>query len=185
MKGAIKRTQPVQGEFLSNLFLAREKNGGYRPVINLKILNQVIPFLHFKMERLSQLKHLIQLDLKMLVFWSRLSTKGDYKVIEDSNLSPEKNEHQSDNIFGRYVDLESHNTRISHESRHSHISPAELGLCSKYNKINFVPMSENRIFGNGDRFNQNDFVIDDHRRYKKLSKLVRTFSVVILQLFWN
>ena len=96
-----------------------------------------------------------------------------------------KNEHQSDNIFGRYVDLESYNTRISHESRHSHISPAELGLCSKYNKINFVPMSENRIFGNGDRFNQNDFVIDDHRRYKKLSKLVRTFSVVILQLFWN
>ena len=67
-KGAIKRTQPVQGKFLSNLFLAREKDGGYRPVINLKILNQFIPFLHFKMEGLSQLKRLIQLDLKNAYF---------------------------------------------------------------------------------------------------------------------
>ena len=59
-KGAIKRAQPVQGEFLSNLFLVRKKNGGYRPVINLKMLNQFIPFLHFKMESFSQLKHITQ-----------------------------------------------------------------------------------------------------------------------------
>ena len=31
-----------------------------RPVINLKMLNQFVPFLHFKMEGLAQLKHLIQ-----------------------------------------------------------------------------------------------------------------------------
>ena len=31
-----------------------------RPVINLKMLNQFVPFLHFKMEGLTQLKHLIQ-----------------------------------------------------------------------------------------------------------------------------
>ena len=74
-KGTIKRTQPVQGEFLSNLFLVGKKDGGYRPVINLKMLNQFIPFLHFKMEGLSQLKHLIQegdgmckLDLKDAYF---------------------------------------------------------------------------------------------------------------------
>ena len=36
------------------------KNGSYCPVINLKLLNQFILFLHFKMEGLSQLKHLIQ-----------------------------------------------------------------------------------------------------------------------------
>ena len=74
-KGAIMRTQPAQGEFLSNLFLMGKKDGGYRPVINLKMLNQFIPFLHFKMEGLSQLKRIIQegdwmckLDLKDAFF---------------------------------------------------------------------------------------------------------------------
>ena len=70
-KGKIKRTQPVQGEFLRKLFFVRKKDGGYRPVINLKMLNQFVPFLYFKMEGFSQLKHLIlegdwmsKLDLK-------------------------------------------------------------------------------------------------------------------------
>ena len=36
-KGAITRTQPAQRKFLSNLFLVGEKDGGYRPVINLKM----------------------------------------------------------------------------------------------------------------------------------------------------
>ena len=74
-KGAIMRTQPAQGEFLSILFLMGKKDGGYRPVINLKMLNQLILFLHFKMEGLSQLKHIIQegdwmckLDLKDAYF---------------------------------------------------------------------------------------------------------------------
>ena len=51
------------------------KDGGYRPLINLKMLNQLIPFLYFKMEGLSQLKHFAQegdsiykLDLKDLYF---------------------------------------------------------------------------------------------------------------------
>ena len=59
-KGAIVRSQPAQGEFLSNLFFMGKKDGGYCPVINLKMLSQFIPFLHFKMEGLSQLKHIIQ-----------------------------------------------------------------------------------------------------------------------------
>ena len=59
-KGAIRRTQSVQEEFLSNLFLVGKKHLGYRSVINLKIFNQFIPFLHFKVEGLSQLKHLTQ-----------------------------------------------------------------------------------------------------------------------------
>ena len=108
------------------------------------------------------------LKIYVSVFWARLSTKGVYKVIENSNLSPE---YQSDNIFGRYVDFESHNTRSSHEPRHSHISPAEFGLYNKCKEINFAPMSENRISGNGDRFNQNDFVIDTREGTKSCQDL--------------
>ena len=52
-----------------------KKDGGYHLVINLKMLNQFVPFLHFKMEGLSQLEQLIQegdcmfkLDLKDVYF---------------------------------------------------------------------------------------------------------------------
>ena len=82
-KGAIMRTQPAQGEFLSILFLMGKKDRGYRPVINLKMLNQLILFLHFKMEGLSQLKHIIQegdclckLDLKDVYFSIPLDRKS-------------------------------------------------------------------------------------------------------------
>ena len=69
------------------------------------------------------------------VFWTRPSTTGVYKVTENSNLTPDKNQDQSDNIFGRYVNFESHNTRSSHESRDGNISPAEFELYNKYNEI--------------------------------------------------
>ena len=58
-KGEIKKTQPVQGEFLSNLVLNGIKDGSYHSVINLKTLNYFVPFLHFQMEDLSHLKYLI------------------------------------------------------------------------------------------------------------------------------
>ena len=84
------------------------------------------------------------------VVWTRPSTKDVYKVTENSNLSPEKDQYQGDNIFGRYVDFESHNTRSSHESRHSHIFPPEFGLYNKYKEINFAHMSENIVSKNRD-----------------------------------
>ena len=60
-KGAIKnvsehKDQHAQNQFLSNLFLVK-KGGGYRLVINLKTLNQFVPYMHFKMESLQTLKY--------------------------------------------------------------------------------------------------------------------------------
>ena len=40
------------------------------------------------------------LRVQVRVFWTRPSTKGVQKVTEYSNLVPEKNQHQTDNIFG-------------------------------------------------------------------------------------
>ena len=40
--------------------MVKKKDGGSRPVINLKELNQYIPFLHFKMESLQSLKTFLQ-----------------------------------------------------------------------------------------------------------------------------
>ncbi len=72
-KGAIVEVpSPV---FLSSLFVIPKKSGGFRPVINLKGLNQYVVHRHFKMEGLPLLKHLIQpgdwlakLDLKHAYF---------------------------------------------------------------------------------------------------------------------
>ena len=73
--GAIRMVDKSQNQFLSPIFLVEKKDSGYRPVINLKKLNQNIPYIHFKMEGLSLLKELLQkgdflckLDLKDAYF---------------------------------------------------------------------------------------------------------------------
>ena len=74
-KGAIRIVERSQNQFLSPIFLVEKKDSGYRPVINLKKLNQNILYIHFKMEDLSLLKELLQkgdflckLDLKDAYF---------------------------------------------------------------------------------------------------------------------
>ena len=39
-KGAMEQVCPQKDQFLSNIFIVKKKDGGSRPVINLKELNQ-------------------------------------------------------------------------------------------------------------------------------------------------
>jgi len=48
--GAIVKTNPSADSFVSQVFLAEMKDGGQRPVINMKGLNQFVRGEHFKME---------------------------------------------------------------------------------------------------------------------------------------
>ena len=59
-KGAIQQVKPEPGKFLSNLFLVSKKDGGHRPVINLKFLSSFMPYKHFKMEGMHLIKDLLQ-----------------------------------------------------------------------------------------------------------------------------
>ena len=60
-KGAIGEIVPVkQPGFYSNLFLVLKKDGGQRPVINLKALNNFVNKEHFKMEGIHTLKDLLR-----------------------------------------------------------------------------------------------------------------------------
>lgn len=52
-KSAIQISNPEKDEFISNIFLVQKKNGKYRPVINLKGLNQYVKYFHFKQENLQ------------------------------------------------------------------------------------------------------------------------------------
>ena len=72
-EGSHQKSSTIKGEFISNLFLVKKKDGGQRPVINLKQLNAYIPYCHFRMEGLQNLKYMLQsymckLDLKDAYF---------------------------------------------------------------------------------------------------------------------
>ena len=59
-KGAVQKAIEMKGQFLSNLFQVSKKGGGNRPVINLKNMNSIIQYLHYKMEGLHLLKDLLK-----------------------------------------------------------------------------------------------------------------------------
>ena len=206
-KWVIKRTQPLQGEFLSNLFLTGKKRRRLSLCNQFKNVEPVHSFSPFQNERpfvvkalstrgrldvrtgsdgegctfkcpiISKLEEICEVYLEgdslrvhVPMFWTRLGTIGVYKVIKNSNLTSEKNYHQIDNIFRRY--FEPHNTRSSYEARHRHISPAKYVLFNNYKEINFAPMTENEISGNGERLNYNDFVTDN----RKVRRVAKTFN---------
>ena len=70
----LKKISP-KSQLVSNLFIVKKMDGGNRPVINLKNLNQCIPQHHFKMESLKSLRDILKqndvtckLDLKDAYF---------------------------------------------------------------------------------------------------------------------
>jgi len=61
-KGAVKAVTPCDNQFLSRIFVVPKKDGTYRPVINLRPLNQFMNSIHFKMEGLNMVKDLLRQD---------------------------------------------------------------------------------------------------------------------------
>ena len=59
-KGPVSLQEPHQVGFISQLFLVPKKDGGFRPVVNLKALNIFIQEEHFKMEGFHMVKDLMR-----------------------------------------------------------------------------------------------------------------------------
>ena len=83
-KGAIVETpNHLEGEFISNLFLVEKKDGGNRTVINLKLLNQFIPYQHLKMEGL----HCLRNSLKKGDYMYKVDLKDAYFSVPSNRAS--------------------------------------------------------------------------------------------------
>ena len=59
-KGVIVRTDRETDDFISPIFLREKKDGSYRMILNLKVLNKSIVYHHFKMDTLSSVIKLIR-----------------------------------------------------------------------------------------------------------------------------
>ena len=60
-----KAIEPIphnRAKFVSNVFLVKKKSGGFRPVINLRNLNQFIHIEHFTMETITNVKTMLSKD---------------------------------------------------------------------------------------------------------------------------
>ena len=72
----------VENGFLSSIFLVPKKDGGHRPIINLKRLNNFIPHHHFKMEGIHMLKDLLRQGDLM----AKIDLKDAYFAVPISEL---------------------------------------------------------------------------------------------------
>ena len=78
LKGAITPVETgMENDFVSSIFLVPKKDGGHRPIINLKRLNEFIPHHHFKMEGIHMLKDL----LKQGDFMAKIDLKDAYFAV--------------------------------------------------------------------------------------------------------
>ena len=59
-KGAVKAVDRCPDQFVSRIFLVPKKDDSFRPVINLRPLNQFMATSHFKMESLAMLRDLLR-----------------------------------------------------------------------------------------------------------------------------
>ena len=77
-KGAITPVESgTENGFVSSIFLVPKKDGGHRPIINLKRLNYFVPHHHFKMEGIHMLKDL----LKQGDFMAKIDLKDAYFAV--------------------------------------------------------------------------------------------------------
>ena len=82
------------------------------------------------------------LQVHVPVFWTNPSITGVYKTNVSFHLTYEKNQHQNDNTFERYLYSDSNNTRSSLELRHSHISSVEFGFYNQCKEYGFLGMEK-------------------------------------------
>lgn len=65
-KGAIEEVVSSEVFFLNQIFLVEKRDGGWRPIINLKPLNKYLVVEHFKMENITMLRNILEQGMWMV-----------------------------------------------------------------------------------------------------------------------
>ncbi|XP_069107399.1 uncharacterized protein [Argopecten irradians] len=133
-KNVIVKSFHCTGQFLSPVFLVPKKDGGNRPVINLKRLNSCVEYQHFQMEGVQSLKTLIQKD----DFMVKLDLKDAYFTVPGPSNSSEISEvslggpniHVCGNAFGLAP-----GPRFLHQTDETSGSPHEKDRCPNGNLL--------------------------------------------------
>ena len=73
-RGIIKVSDHEEGKFISNIFLREKKDGSFRMILNLKDLNQFIPYHHFKMDNINSRVRL----MKPMCYMASIDLKDAY-----------------------------------------------------------------------------------------------------------
>ena len=76
-KGAIEVCSHTPGEFISNIFTVPKKSSGNRPVKDMRVLNEFVEYIPFRMEDISLLKSV----LKQGDFMTKLYLRDTYLTI--------------------------------------------------------------------------------------------------------
>ena len=58
-KGVIKELKHKEGEFISSIFLVSKSEDFFRTILNLKKLNENMPYINFKMETIKSIVTLV------------------------------------------------------------------------------------------------------------------------------
>ena len=58
-KGLIREPQHVEGEYLSPIFWTARSDGSFRMILNIKKLNDHMPYIHFKVETIKSVLNLV------------------------------------------------------------------------------------------------------------------------------
>ena len=58
-KGVTEECQHEEGEYISPIFLTPKSDGSFRMILNLKKLNDHMPYIHFKMEIIKSVLNLV------------------------------------------------------------------------------------------------------------------------------
>lgn len=64
-KGVLRQVAPVEGQWLSNIFLRPKSNGKFRMILDLTMLNKLIEYRHFKMFNLNTALDLLSMNCWM------------------------------------------------------------------------------------------------------------------------
>ena len=152
-----------EGSVSKALFIVAKKDGNQRPVINLKQLNQFVPYQMEFTKRgiqvqvrfegclfLCSIKQKIQEICKISSVLYRTSTTGIHNIAENSCGFASLVKHTSKYIPGRYAGVwEDHGDSTNDLSKCDTYSPVSW-LCDKSEQINSNYSSE--IFGNDSKF---------------------------------